>query len=646
MYALLIHSLKAGVCLAVFYLFFKALLSRETFHRFNRALLLGAVALSFALPVCVVTIEREAPLPPQPALPVVADDGAALSEPPGPVSAPLPWREACGALFAAGAAAMLLRSLWSLASVRRLIRRGVHERLDDGAVLVRLAEAVTPFSFGRYVVVSERDLAESGPEIVTHERAHLRLRHTWDLLAMDVAGMLQWFNPAMWLLRRELRAIHEYEADEAVLASGVDARRYQLLLIKKAAGGRWCSVANSFNHSKLKNRITMMLREKSSRWAGARALLLLPLVGLAVGAFAETAYVVPDDKVTKETRTIRISGSDFSDEGLQYVVDGEVCASAETLRAIDSGRIASVRIAKEPGESALVSAVSGLQGSVRRIRIEHADTRALSSAVIVVDGEVRDAAALEALDPDRIESITVVKSGAAAERYGDAAAEGAIEVTTRQGAAARRSTTTVRMHRQDDGSCASAGAGDAAASVTTVTSRVSVTVTGDDEAPASVEVCDTGTLPGAKAVYVIDGRMASAEELAHIAPERIERVTVTKDASAAERYGTAAANGVVEVTTKHAMRGLTTGVGTCTVTAKTTPAGNSVSVYKGRFTIDPASIAAECRIFIDGRPATRADVGALAPKSVRRAELFGEAAGREKYGEAGCGGVLEIATRR
>ncbi len=137
-----------------------------------------------------------------------------------------------------------------------------------------------------------------------------RLRHSFDLLVTDLAGCLQWFNPAMWLLRRELRAIHEYEADEAVLDSGVDARQYQLLLIRKAAGGRWYSVANSFNHSKLKNRITMMLRKRSSRWAGAKVLFLLPLT-LPLWAFARTAYVFPDDKGKKENVSIRIEGANF-----------------------------------------------------------------------------------------------------------------------------------------------------------------------------------------------------------------------------------------------------------------------------------------------------------------------------------------------
>ena len=281
MYDLMIYSLKVGVCLAVFYLFFKLLLSRETFHRFNRIVVLGAMFLSFVLPLCVITVYREIPV-----LPEIPDGEAVATAFAEPLSEPFPWEMLAGAAFLLGAAATLLWTLCSLIGVLRLIRGGRRERLEDGAVLVRTERPVTPFSWGRYIVMSERDLAENGGAILLHERAHLRLRHSLDLIVTDVAGCLQWFNPAMWLLRRELRAIHEYEADEAVLDSGVDARSYQMLLIKKAAGGRWYSIANSFNHSKLKKRITMMLKEKSNPWARLKYLYVLPLAAIAVTAFA------------------------------------------------------------------------------------------------------------------------------------------------------------------------------------------------------------------------------------------------------------------------------------------------------------------------------------------------------------------------
>ena len=244
MYALMIYSLKVGACLAVFYLFFKLLLSRETFHRLNRIVVLAAMVLSFILPFCVITIYRE--LPAAPEMPAAEQLFEASAE---PQPEPFPWDKAAALVFLTGAGATLLWTFGSVFGVIRMIRRGRRERLADGTVLVRIGRSVTPFSWYRYIVLSENDLAEKGDAIVLHEKAHLRLRHSVDLLLTDLAGCLQWFNPAMWLLCRELRAIHEYEADEAVLDSGVDAKHYQLLLIRKAAGGRWYSVANKIGRA-------------------------------------------------------------------------------------------------------------------------------------------------------------------------------------------------------------------------------------------------------------------------------------------------------------------------------------------------------------------------------------------------------------
>ena len=131
-----------------------------------------------------------------------------------------------------------------------------------------------------WIVIARKDLEENGREILIHELAHIRNRHSWDLLLADLCIFVQWFNPAAWLLKQELQNIHEYEADETVLREGVNARNYQMLLIKKAVGTRLYSMANNFNHSSLKKRITMMLKEKSNPWARAKYLYILPLAAL------------------------------------------------------------------------------------------------------------------------------------------------------------------------------------------------------------------------------------------------------------------------------------------------------------------------------------------------------------------------------
>lgn len=346
----LLYCLKAAGCLVAFFLFYKLLLSRDTLHRLNRILLGSVLLLSFLLPVCVVTIEKELPYTP----PVVNPSSVLAPDPefylPSvevedrmpevfesadiPVEEPFDWMALGGIVYVIGACAMLCWTLWGLFSVVRLIRSGRQIPLDDGNRLVLIERPIVPFSWMRYIVMSEADYAQYGRTILLHERAHLRLGHSWDLLWIDLLGCLQWFNPAMWLLRRELRAVHEFEADESVLRAGVDAREYQLLLIKKAVGERWCSIANSLNHSNLKTRITMMLRKRSSKWARAKALYVLPLTLLALGAFARTTYVLPEDKGTNNFRNETPPSSANSlrqADGIVHSDYGKVVSSSMTI---------------------------------------------------------------------------------------------------------------------------------------------------------------------------------------------------------------------------------------------------------------------------------------------------------------------------
>ena len=666
MYTLMIYSLKVGACLAVFYLFFKLLLSRETFHRLNRIVVLAAMVLSFVLPLCVITVYRE--LPAMPELPVTEDAGYAPSA--EPESQPFPWDKAATAAFLAGAAAALLWTLGSVCGVLHMIRRGHRERLGDGSVLVRTDQPVIPFSWYRYIVMSEKDLAENGEAIVLHEKAHLRLRHSFDLLVTDLAGCLQWFNPAMWLLRRELRAIHEYEADEAVLDSGVDARQYQLLLIRKAAGGRWYSVANSFNHSKLKNRITMMLRKRSSRWAGARVLFLLPLTGLALGAFARTAYVFPDDKGKKENVSIRIEGTNFySSDGKSgkplFVVDG---LEVESIESLSPDRIASITVLKDASAEALYGekgkngvvvvstkdAAGGAQdysvdvedGSAKvvvRGSGKMSDVRVIGSSTVPADKAGIDAGAktrgrvvsvtgsdgkktvvsqsrvtVIKAQPDAVQvdglsprhATQAAEAGLKAAEEGMKAARAGLEaareymsgeewkkaqaeldraqkelssarkLSAAQLAAVREQEEAVRKYMASDewkeaqkqiqqaqehladprvqaALAKAAEAGSTAAGVEArrkVAEHMGQTEDAGTLKSSTIVIRGSGTAPfekGKEPLLVIDGKVyKDTKKLEGLDPGRIENMSILKDASAVEKYGRKARNGVIEIKTK------------------------------------------------------------------------------------------------
>lgn len=177
--------------------------------------------------------------------------------------------------------------MWTLISVVRLallVRRG--EKIDKGGyVLILMSDAnISPFSFGRYIVISKEDDDKIETTVIAHEAAHIRHYHFLDLLFAQIVCILLWYNPAAWLIRDELGLIHEYQADADVLESGADPKQYQMLLIMKTMSNRFHTLTNSLSHSRLKARIMMMQRIQACRRVKLRvaALALAPAIAFAI----------------------------------------------------------------------------------------------------------------------------------------------------------------------------------------------------------------------------------------------------------------------------------------------------------------------------------------------------------------------------
>ena len=287
MLSFLFYEAKVAVALLVFYLFYRFLLKKETFHRFNRAVLVGTAVLSFLLPLCIITIHR--PVEMETTVLESVTDIPGVVVPMAEKATPW-WPLALAILFWAGAAFVLVRVILSMLSITKIVRQGELVREEDGCKIFVTDRDIEPFSWMRYIVLSRLDWEGNEAPILAHEKAHIGYRHSVELLLVDILSAFQWFNPAIWMLRADLRELHEYEADDAVLRSGADLKEYQYLLIRKAVGKSGYSVANSFNHSILKNRITMMSKSRSPLSRGWRALGLLPLVCLAIGLQAQTVY--------------------------------------------------------------------------------------------------------------------------------------------------------------------------------------------------------------------------------------------------------------------------------------------------------------------------------------------------------------------
>ncbi|MBR5440307.1 MAG: TonB family protein [Prevotella sp.] len=359
----LLYDLKVALLIAVFYMFYRLLAARETFHRLNRAVLLASVVLSLALPLCVVTVHRtvEVASMPQPMASVgVPEVGEIVADEPSNTPA-----TALAVVYLLGVAFCLARTSVHILSVRRLIARCrevpmpsyIHDNVGGMRLFVAEDENVKPFSWMRSVVLSrkdyEDDLADGarGHSIVlAHECGHVACRHSVDMLFVDLIVALQWFNPVVWLLRQDLRIVHEYEADARVLSQGFNAYQYLSLLVQKAAGDAGYSVANGISLSSIvSKRVIMMTKNQSSKYSWAKLLYIVPIVAISLAATAKT---VVDYKVVETPETAVSDEGDKqpfidvnlkSDDEKLYVVDGNI-ASKEIVDALVKEEIEAVSV--------------------------------------------------------------------------------------------------------------------------------------------------------------------------------------------------------------------------------------------------------------------------------------------------------------
>ena len=290
---------ECGLCLALLYLPFWGLLRKETFFQYNRFVLLAITVLSFILPWISIP-EITSQLAPSETISIQLEEinvmisGKALSE-------NISWKTILAIIYLSGAVTCLLYKIIDLVRLIRFIPRGclwVHT--ENGIHIHCHAHDVVPFSWMNHIVISEKDYEENGHNILLHEQAHIACGHSWDVLWLSFVEVLQWFNPFVWMLSKEIQDIHEYEADLTVLRKGINARDYQLLIIQKVVGSGSYTFANNFNHSSLKKRITMMIKEKSNPWARLKYLYILPIAAICMIACTQSAKSTASDYITYE----------------------------------------------------------------------------------------------------------------------------------------------------------------------------------------------------------------------------------------------------------------------------------------------------------------------------------------------------------
>lgn len=427
--AFFVYILKSAICLALFYLGYRLLLSRDTFLRFNRFALLSGFGLAALLPLVRVGVEGVSPLGP------ALEEWGRIAAPVEPAATASPAVSCYSiglAIYLMGVLFFIARFLWGVVSLIRLIRAGRRERLADGSWLVLHRLPLAPFSWLRYIFLAEKDLLSKPELILAHEQAHIRMRHTWDLLFTELFLWLQWFNPAAWLLRQELQAVHEFEADAAVLGMGYDSKEYKLLLIEKAVGSSRYTLANSFNHSSLINRITMMQKRKSNPWARMKYAFVLPVAATAMAAFARPEISrqmaeISSAKITDLSRMVQTTAAERTRPeaidtttsarevmvtGYAQFTDNKVYESAEVMPEFPGGEVELLKFVAKRIKYPTEAQRKGAQG------------RVIVKFVVETNGSISNIHVVKGIDPlldaEAIRVCTTMPTWAPARQEGKA----------------------------------------------------------------------------------------------------------------------------------------------------------------------------------------------------------------------------------
>ncbi len=584
----LVYILKSAACLAVFYLFYKLLMSRDTFHRFNRFALLGLLVLSSLLPLVEASVNSPAAVQETmltlEQLLLLADiqpEGESMAA--ATPSATVLWLRAALLVYLTGIVFFIARNLCSLARLGRLIRQGKREALDSylpdrkekNVRLVVHDHDIAPFSWMHWIVIARKDLEENGREILIHELAHIRNRHSWDLLLADLCIFVQWFNPAAWLLKQELQNIHEYEADETVLREGVNARNYQMLLIKKAVGTRLYSMANSFNHSSLKKRITMMLKEKSNPWARAKYLYILPLAALAVTAFARPEVSAVADEISA-VKVIAPAVHDSIQPNVQPAVAAPSSALDQMpefpggMEALNTYLRNNIRYPQEAQKA-------GIQG------------RVIIQFIVSKDGSITDAEVVESVDPQLdAEGLRLIKN----------------------------------MPRWKPGM----RKGQAIRVKQTLPIRFAFTKTSDKpENSNSIFLKNVSYNSSLKdVILLVNEQEVSPEIFRAIDPQRIQSVTVLKDQASLAKYTTdKSKTGIIQVKLKKEEQ------------------ASDINIPTIRFD----SQTSKSLVIIDGKAADATAVQALSPSQIKSIKVLKGQQAVDLFGEAAKNGAICVSTR-
>ena len=442
------YLLKSAAWLAGFTLVYLIFLRKERFFRLKRAYLVAGIVLSLLLPLLTVHYRIELPAPV-----VLEAKGGTVAQDIQPAAdternqtkSPL---KVILFVYAAGMALLLLRTLIFFVSLYHTVKTGLVSRAGE-AIVVKTEKYTSAFSFFNYVFINPSVSGREAGEILNHELVHLRQKHWFDLLLVEMMSLIQWMNPFAWICSALVRQNHEHLADEEALQSTSDPAGYRAALLNQVFSARLISLSNSFNFSFNTNRFEMMKKKTYSPYRKLKLLLVLPLIAIMLYAFADPVYTYSDGRDSQESAGTAgmikdVQGTVVKEDGTPFPgVTVNVSGTALSVTTDEAGKF---YFSDLPGYVAIMFSAKGYEFVSLTAESARGKTVTMKAnplyesvgassrgGLVVIDGKVSDLTpedATKKLGKD-YGKTTYLAPAAAKEKYGEKGAKGAFEVISR-----------------------------------------------------------------------------------------------------------------------------------------------------------------------------------------------------------------------
>ncbi len=497
------YLIKFSLSLAVLYTFYFVVLRPLTFYQWNRFYLLCYSLLSFVIPFINITpwipaenIAIGSFIDKLPVVDKLTTQSLALKDGTKGIFYPLLSWDVVGLVFIVGALVMLSRVIYQYLSLRVIKRKAVLLRTGD-LEFYDVNAPISPFSFANAIFINSRlHSEEEFHRILEHEFVHVKQSHTIDIVVAELLCIFNWFNPFAWLIRKSIRQNLEFIADHNVLQGGVDARQYQYLLLK-VMGLPQYRIANHFSFSSLKKRIMMMNKMRTAKVHLVKFLFVLPLVSLILFAFRgkdtiPTRPVAPQQVTPKPAQVAPKPATTKAPAANSKAVKAPVAPTITPKNAAFKNA-ASKNAAKSNSPKPTVVIRYSKTGAApdtttpENVRLSLKSPDNGLPPLYMVDGVIFTAADMEAVDPNTISSIDVLKGASATSIYGDAGKDGVVTVTTKSQALKRKAVKQ------------------------------------------PMPVAEAKFTPAFKGLLIVDGEIAGSEELSGLDGNNIERIDVIKN---------------------------------------------------------------------------------------------------------------------